>query len=164
MTENKNGFRTGCGIGCGIIAAFVAFVVAVPVTCCVLWSSFDRTVRERVESAEPDAGRLSIGEGLDQATIHGEGLDQATIHAVFERERAGLARCWRDVPAEGVTFELTLVIDPSGRVRNAAVSGDGIEPHARCVERMVRGWRFPRAQAATNAAISVRLVGDPAPR
>jgi predicted Zn finger-like uncharacterized protein len=95
--------------------------------------------------------------------MRGRGLDETALQRAYRRYTPAVRQeCWLralDARTRGVPSSARLVasisIEPSGRVRSAAVAGapKGYPGLARCIERSVTTWQFPRSTGQTLAEV-----------
>ena len=116
------------------------------------------------------AARAAAGRSNGNAAVSSErGLDAKTVQRTVQRYSPAVRQsCWRralgarapGVPASAkVTASIT--VESTGRVQAVSVSGAprGYAGLARCIEGIVRGWRFPRATARTITSVPFMFLG-----
>jgi len=114
-------------------------------------------------------GRARPGAGQSLRGPSSSGLDAEAVRRTVRRYSASVRRsCWRralgarspGVPSSAkVTASIT--VEPTGQVREVSVAGAprGYPGLARCIEGIVRRWRFPRASARTITSVPFMFVG-----
>ena len=67
---------------------------------------------------------------------------------MINRNKKQLQRCY-ETAARGagtddtVRLDVSITVAPTGGVSSVQLSGNGLPGMAECIERSVRGWRFP---------------------
>ena len=91
-------------------------------------------------------------------------LNQEAVERVVVAHRAGIKRaCWErgshDDGRASANINVSLTIDPDGRV-NATSSGGDNPVVAKCIEAQVRTWLFPAPGATTTVTIPFKFVRE----
>jgi len=90
----------------------------------------------------------------------GEDLSTEQLTAVVVREQASLEPCYQAgldrTPYEHeFRIEAELRIRPDGSVAQVKLDQTGLQGLGPCIEKTIRGWRFPQARAETRASLPI---------
>lgn len=85
------------------------------------------------------------------------GLSDDQVRSVVQRERGRIESCrvaaaWGRSSTPRVELAVEIEVTPSGSVTRARVSGDSVPGLDACLERVIRGWRFPPTRASTQTS------------
>jgi hypothetical protein len=85
-------------------------------------------------------------------------LTTEQLTATVAREQPSLEPCYQDgldrTPYEHeFRIESTLVIKPDGSVSKVKLDQNGLQGMGPCLEKVIRGWRFPTAKSSTHASL-----------
>jgi len=128
-------------------------------------------VDDGAESKEATMDKKSGGGGTSagiwSGTIRGAlvvtgGLDQGHAQAAIDSKKSAYLTCWNQTKAKGPSqgaMTVKLSVDASGAVTAATVEGDGGAARG-CVERVLRGLKFPSASAASTIETTLNFTTD----
>jgi hypothetical protein len=90
----------------------------------------------------------------------GQDLSAMQLTAVVAREQGSLTPCYQSAldqkPYEHeFRIEVTLRIQPDGKVSEVSLDQPGIEGVGACVEAAIRNWKFPSAVDETHARLPI---------
>jgi TonB family protein len=109
----------------------------------------------------PLALSLSVGEGMARNQL---GLTADDVKSVINDGSEGVQKCYRrhvkkQKNADG-KFLLHLGVNPSGKVAEVEVEAPTIrgKKFERCVERVAKKWRFPKAGSGTDVTYPFLFV------
>jgi hypothetical protein len=88
----------------------------------------------------------------------GGDLTTQQLSEVVAREQPTLEPCYQAglerTPYEHeFRIEAKLSVNPDGTVSNVELDQTGLQGMGPCIEKTIRGWRFPQAKAATHASL-----------
>ncbi|MDH5675298.1 MAG: zinc-ribbon domain-containing protein [Myxococcales bacterium] len=99
---------------------------------------------------DEEIGKLNTagGSGSNRRKAGSGELTAAQISKVVLRGKRNLQRCYETaVRSSGsddtIRLDVVLTVAESGNVKSVKVKGQGLPGMSRCIERTVRGWRFP---------------------
>jgi len=112
--------------------------------------SFDSTATLKTES----------GSGARGGKASGEGLTAQELSGVVLQGRKNLQRCYETAlrgsqSDETVRLDVEITVAASGNVSAVNVSGKGLPGMDVCIQRIVKGWRFPQAGDVTQTKFPV---------
>lgn len=88
----------------------------------------------------------------------GGDLSTQQLSEVVAREQPSLEPCYQagldNTPYEHeFRIEAKLAINPDGTVSGVELDQNGLQGMGPCIDKTIRGWRFPQAEAATHASL-----------
>jgi len=103
-------------------------------------------------------GALALMLAVGACRKSGGDLTTHQLSEVVAREQPTLEPCYQagldNTPYEHeFRIEAKLSINPDGSVSNVELDQNGLQGMGPCIDKTIRGWRFPQAKAATHASL-----------